>query len=70
MSLEITAAVLAVALGVLGASVLRDRRGRDPWRPALIPSWVVQFVALTAAVLMLAHLVTLLSGQPFGGRLG
>ena len=70
MTLEFTVAVLACALGVLGLSILRDRRGRDAMRPALIPSWLVQFVAVTAAVLMLAHLVTLVTGQPFAGRLG
>ena len=70
MSLELTVAVLALALGVLGLSILRDRRGRDGLRPPLVPSWLVQFAAITAAVLMIAHLVSLLSGQPFAGRLG
>ena len=70
MSLELTVAVLAFALGVLGLSILRDRRGRDGLFPPLVPSWLVQFVAITAAVLMIAHLVSLLSGQPFAGRLG
>lgn len=70
MSLAFTAALLALSLGVLGLSILRDRRGRDPLRPPLAPPWLVQFLAVTVAVLMLAHLVTLLTGQPFAGRLG
>jgi hypothetical protein len=70
MTFELTVAVLAFALGVLGISILRDRRGRDPLNPPLIPSWLVQFAAVTAAVLMIAHLVSLLTGQPFAGRLG
>ena len=70
MTLELTVAALALALGALGLSILRDRRGRDPLRPPLVPPWLVQFVAVTAAVLMIAHLVTLLTGHPFAGRLG
>jgi hypothetical protein len=70
MTLELTVAALACALGVLGLSLLRDRRGRDALHPSLVPSWLVQFLAVTAAVLMIAHLVTLLTGQPFAGRLG
>lgn len=70
MTLPWTIAVLALSLGALGYSVLRDRRGRKDWRAPLVPSWLVQFLAMTAALLMLAHLVTLLTGQPFAGRLG
>lgn len=70
MTIELTVAVLALALGALGLSILRDRLGRDLLRPPLVPSWLVQFVAVTVAVLMIAHLVTLLTGQPFAGRLG
>lgn len=70
MNLSQTLAALAVALGVLGVSILRQRRERRDWRAPLVPPWLVQFLALTAALLMLAHLVTLLTGQPFAGRLG
>lgn len=70
MDLLATTGVLLAALAVLGLSILRERRERRAWRVALVPPWLVQFLAVTVALLMAAHLVTLLTGQPFAGRLG
>ncbi len=41
-----------------------------PGNAPLIPYGGIQFVALVAMILMLAHLVTLLTGRPFTGRQG
>lgn len=70
MGLGLTLAILiaAAALGVLAN--LLERRPRELGHPPLVPYTAIQMVAVVVAVLMLAHLVSLLSGQPFAGRLG
>lgn len=70
MTLTWTLAALALSLGLFGLSILRDRRDRARLHTPLVPTWLLQFLAVTAALLMLAHLITLLTGQPFVGRLG
>jgi hypothetical protein len=70
MSLAWTLSLLGLALGALAFALWRERRPRRDWPPPLVSPWLLQFLALTAALLMLAHLVTLLTGQPFAGRLG
>ena len=64
-----TIAVLVAALGALGLAIWRQRRAR-PGHPPLVPWGGVQFLAVLAAVLMAAHLVSLLTGSPLAGRLG
>lgn len=70
MDLGRTLAVLGVALAVAGLAVWRDRRPPDLGRPWRMPWKAVLAVALLTLLVMLAHLVTLVSGRPFGGRLG
>ena len=64
-----TVAVLAAALGALGVAIWRQRRTR-PGHPPMVPWGGIQFLAVLSAVLMVAHLVSLLSGTPLAGRLG
>ncbi|MFQ5955733.1 MAG: hypothetical protein ACE5JZ_11780 [Kiloniellales bacterium] len=68
MSLTATLSVLATAAAVFVVANLRSRRPAEPGTPRLIPYGAIQFVALVTMVLMLAHLVSLLTGQPFTGR--
>ena len=70
MTLTVTLIVLAVAIAVLAVSLLMARRPYVPGRPPLLPPVAVQFVAVTVVLLMLAHLMTLLTGQPLVGRNG
>ncbi|GAB3121983.1 hypothetical protein [Novispirillum itersonii] len=65
----ITLTVILVSAAVVGVAVWRDRMPPElgkiwhfPWRP-------LAAVAILAILLALAHLVTLLSGRPFSGRL-
>ena len=68
MSLAVTLVILAVAAVVFGFANWQSRRPRKPGEVSLVP-WVgVQFLAAVAILLMLAHLVTLLTGHPFAGR--
>jgi len=68
MSLVPTLIVLAVCLAVLGIGQLRERRRYEPGRISLIPWVPLQFVAMIGMIVMLAHLVTLLTGEPLVGR--
>lgn len=69
MSFELTLAVLIVALAIAGMANWRERRPRELGRPPLVPYPAIQMIALVVIVLMLAHLVSLLSGEPLKGRL-
>lgn len=64
-----TVAIILTAAGTLGLAIWRDRKPPElgkiwhfPWRP-------LAAVAILVILLGLAHLVTLLSGRPFSGRL-
>ena len=70
MSLTVTLSVLAVAAAIFGYANYKSRRPPEPGGAPLIPYGGIQFVALVAMILMLAHLVTLLTGRPFTGRQG
>jgi hypothetical protein len=70
MSLGVTLGVLAAAAVLLAAASLGARRPREPGELPLVPYGAIQFLAMVAIVLMLAHLVTLLTGHPLVGRLG
>jgi hypothetical protein len=61
-----TVAALVIALGLAGLANWQMRRPfHRRWLP-VIPWLGVQFLAVAVALIMLAHLVSLLTGQPFG----
>lgn len=68
MSLELTLAILLGALGIAVLANWRERRPRELGRPPLVPAAAIQAVAIVVAILMLAHLVSLLTGHPLKGR--
>jgi hypothetical protein len=68
MSLGLTLAVLFAALVVAALANWRERRPRELGRPPLVPYTAIQVVAVLVIVLMLAHLVSVLTGQPLRGR--
>jgi len=65
-----TLALLLTGAAAFAGATWRARRAREVFEVPLVPYGAVQFVALVLVVVMLAHLVTLASGQPFAGRLG
>jgi hypothetical protein len=69
MSLTLTLVILAVCVAVLGIAQIRERRKYEPGRISLIPWVPLQFVAMIGMILMLAHLVSLLTGEPLVGRM-
>jgi hypothetical protein len=70
MSLTVTIAIIVVAALVFGLATYKARQPYEPGRPPTVPYLVIQFVAVLAIILMAGHLVTLLTGKPFTGRLG
>jgi hypothetical protein len=61
-----TVAMLVIAVGVAGLANWQMRRPFERrWLP-LVPWLGVQFLAVAIALIMLAHLVSLLTGRPFG----
>ena len=68
MPLAPTLVLLAVGVIAFGLANYRSRQPRTPGNPPLIPFGAIQVLALVVVVLMLAHLVTLLTGQPLTGR--
>jgi hypothetical protein len=68
MSLAVTLAILLAALAVAGLANYRERRPREVGKVPLISYSAIQMVALVVAILMLAHLVSLLMGSPLKSR--
>jgi hypothetical protein len=61
-----TVATLVVAVGLAALANWQMRRPFDRrWLP-VVPWLGVQFLAVAVALIMLAHLVSLLTGHPFG----
>ena len=61
-----TVATLVVALGFAALANWQMRRPFERrWLP-VIPWLGVQFLAVAVALIMIAHLVSLLTGHPFG----
>jgi hypothetical protein len=68
MSLAVTLLVLLLAVAVTGLANYRERRPRQLGDPPLISYTAIQMIALVVALLMAAHLVSLLTGQPLTSR--
>lgn len=68
MSLAITLVLLLLAVGVAGLANWRERRPQDLGHPPLISYTAVQMIALVVALLMAAHLVSLLTGHQLVSR--
>lgn len=63
-----TVAGLALAGGALLAANLLSRRPYVPGRPPLVPYVWIEILAALAALLLAAHLVSLVTGTPLVGR--
>jgi hypothetical protein len=68
MGLTITLVVLLLAVGTAGFANWRERRPREVGNPPLISYAAVQMIAVVVALLMAAHLVSLVTGHPLASR--
>ena len=65
-----TLILLFAAAAVFGASVYGDGRPYVPGRLWKVPFKALMFVSVLVAVVMLAHVVTLVTGTPLRSRFG
>ncbi|UUX51455.1 hypothetical protein NUH88_07095 [Nisaea acidiphila] len=68
MDLLTTLIALAAAGLVFAFARRQDRKERLPGNVTLIPYTMIQIFAVVTCLVLLAHLVTLVSGVPFKGR--
>ncbi|NQV81440.1 MAG: hypothetical protein HQ495_12870 [Alphaproteobacteria bacterium] len=68
MGLTTTLIVLVVSVAAFAGALYRHRRPRELGDVTMLPYGGIQFAALVVAVVMVAHLVSLLSGAPLIGR--
>ncbi|MEO9904583.1 hypothetical protein [Nisaea sp.] len=70
MDLFTTLIALGAAALLFAFAYWQDKREREPGQVTLIPYTMIQILAVVTCLVLLAHLVTLISGTPFRGRLG
>lgn len=70
MGLIPTLVVMAASAVVFVVALFLHRRPRELGDVTLLPYGGIQFIALVVAVLMAAHLISLLTGSPLIGRFG
>lgn len=70
MGLTLTLVIMLASLAVAGVANWLERRPRDVGRPPLVSYTAIQLVAVVAALLMAAHLVSLVTGTPLESRFG
>ncbi len=68
MGLVSTLIALGAAAAVFVVALVLHRRPRELGEVALLPYGGIQFAALVVAVLMAAHLISLVTGTPLIGR--
>ncbi len=68
MSLGVTLVLMLSAVGVAGLANWRERRPPELGNPPLISYTAVQMIALVVALLMAAHLVSLVTGHQLVSR--
>ncbi|MGH1478252.1 MAG: hypothetical protein ACRBM6_05905 [Geminicoccales bacterium] len=68
MSLFLTLLLLAAALAVIGFANWRERQPREIDKTPLVSYPLIQMIGIVIVVLMVAHLVSLLTGQQLQGR--
>lgn len=68
MSMTTTLIVLGVAVVLGGFANWRSRKPYVPGKPPLLPYAMVQYLAILVVILMLGHMISLITGEPFKGR--
>lgn len=68
MSLFLTLVFLAAALVTIGLANWRERQPRELDKTPLLSYPLIQMIGIVVAILMVAHLVSLLTGQQLQGR--
>lgn len=70
MGLTLTLVIMLASLIVAGLANWLERRPREVGTPPLVSYPAIQMVAVVVALLMAAHLVSLVTGTPLESRFG
>ncbi len=70
MDLPFTTTIFCIGLVLTIIANVLSRRPRQPDRIWVVPYNALQFIGILTMIVMGAHLVTLLTGRPFTGRMG
>lgn len=70
MGLTLTLVIMFASLTVAGIANWLERRPHEVGSPPLVSYTAIQLVALVVALLMAAHLVSLVTGTPLESRFG
>jgi cytochrome b561 len=70
LSLPVTLTILALTLGMFAFAYWRGSLPAQPLKVRMVNYHVVQIICVVVVLLMVAHLVTLVSGQPLPPRGG
>ena len=68
MDLQTTIFILIIGVIMAAYGFWKSRKPYEPMNLPLIPSGLFQFVGIVIVFLMLAHIITLTTGEPFKGR--
>ena len=68
MGLAATLAILVLAVALAAFANWQERRERPVGNPPLVSYTAIQLAAIVVAILMAAHLVSLISGHPLTSR--
>ncbi len=68
MSLVVTLTLLSAAVALVVFANWRERRKRPLGETSLVSYPVLQMIGIVLAVLLIAHLVSILTGEPLRGR--
>lgn len=70
MTLAVTLIALAAVVALFVIAYIRAHRPIEPGRPRMVPWFGIQMVCLVLIVVLLAHLVSLITGTPLVSRRG
>lgn len=68
MTLTMTLSLMAAAFAVLVYAIIAGRRAYTPGRLPLIPPGLLLFVSILVILMLMGHVITHLTGEPYRGR--
>ncbi len=70
MELFVTIALIGAAMALIVYLVWLEKRPVELGKPRLVPLTPVLFLCILVLIMALAHVISLLSGTPYMGRMG
>ena len=70
MGMGLTIGIIVIAFAVFAGALYISRKPVEPGEVSMIPYGGIQFLAIVVVLVALAHLISLVSGEPFTSRFG